>query len=284
LKLAKWWGAVMAAVLCLTAGTVVAADRAQMLKQASEKLEAFLVESQAGVTGDNVGTFKKAGLSYQPSLVVPVEGVDGCKDKEQLGMLLGMYAFDANYALPFGRKQEFVAANGLREDIPDRLNLRGNFKFKIFTPDEVKKILDNPDDPASRDLYVNKVSANIHDMSEASKSDLKNLDLFVNFVYGVVLQSLYVSCHLARAAGPGEKLVALFNQQAARLDKFDQALLACAGDPELDALVGRAQRQRVIKPIAKILKSNKGNLAEADLAKILSLIEPERSKVTSKCK
>jgi hypothetical protein len=274
----------MAAALCLSAATAFAADRAQMLKQASEKLEAFLVESQAGVTGDNVGTLKKAGLSYQPSLVVPVEGVDSCKDKEQLGMLLGMYAFDANYALSFGRKQEFVAANGLREDIPDRLNLKGNFEFKIFTHDEISKILNNPDDPASRDLYVKKVSANIHDMSEASKSDLKNLDLFVNFGYGVVLQSLYVSCHLARAAGPGEKLVALFNQQAARLDKFDQALVACAGDPELDALVGRTQRQRVIKPIARILKSKKGNLTESDLARILSLIEPERNTITSKCK
>jgi hypothetical protein len=126
-------------------------------------------------------------------------------------------------------------------------------------------------------------STNIHDMLEASKSDREIAGLFLDFSYGAVLQSLYVSSKLALAAGPGEKLVALFNEQAARLDKSDQIVSAYADTPDLESLADRSQRERVLKPVAEVLKTEKGNLAEADVVKILTLVEPERSKVVGKC-
>jgi len=52
----------------------------------------------------------------------------------------------------------------------------------------------------------------------------------------------------------------------------------------LEALVESSQRESVLKPVAEILKAKKGNLAEADVMNILSLIEPEHSKVAAKCK
>jgi hypothetical protein len=272
----------MAALLCMAGWTVVAGD-ANGLEEQSEKLAAVLNEGQIRQIGDNVGMFKKAGLSYQSSLVVPVEGVVACKDKKQLRILLGMYTFDANYALLFGKKQEFAATEGLRRDIPDRLNLRGKVKFTTFTPDELKKVLDNPDDPGNRDIYVKNASANIHDMVEASKSDREIADLFLDFSYGAVLQSLYVSSRLALGAGPGEQLVAIFNEQAARLDKFEEILAAYAENPDLETRADRSQRERVLQPVAEVLKTKKGNLAEADVVKILSLVEPERSKLVGKC-
>ncbi len=284
MRLAKLWFVLTAIVLCLVAGTVLAADKAQVLKHAAEKLEVIASESQLRELGDKVGLFKKAGFSYQPSLVVPVEGVVGCKSDEQLRILIGMYSFDANYALLFGKKQEFAAASGLRNEIPDRLNLKGKLKFKTLTPAELKKVLDNPDDPANRDLYLKYTAASIHDMLEASKSDEKMLPLLLDVAYGGVVESLYVASKLALAAGTGPKLVAVFNEQASRLDVAHQALSAYAGNAELDALTKRSQRERVLTPVAEILKVKKGNLTEADVAKILSLIEPERSKVVSKCK
>jgi hypothetical protein len=230
-----------------------------------------------------VELFKKAGLSYQPSLVVPVEGIVSCKDNEQLRILSGMYAFDANYALLFGKKQEFGAANGMRAEIPDRLNLRGKLKFKTFTPDELKKVLDNPDDPSNRDLYVKYAAANLHDMLEASKSDREALVLFLDSSYGAALQCLYVSCKLALAAGTGEKLVAFFNALAARLDKLDQALAVYVGNPGLAAITKCSQREALLKPVAHLLHARKGNLAEPQVTMILSWVEPERSKVVGKC-
>ncbi len=64
-------------VICLIAGAVFAADKAQAPKQASQKPVLVLDESQIRESLDKVGLFKKAGLSYQPSLAVPIEGVVG---------------------------------------------------------------------------------------------------------------------------------------------------------------------------------------------------------------
>ncbi|PKN67926.1 MAG: hypothetical protein CVU57_01550 [Deltaproteobacteria bacterium HGW-Deltaproteobacteria-15] len=290
MKLGKTWLLLTAAVLFLCLSPALAADpfvsriKAQVLKQGSEKLEALFGGSEGKAIGESVGLFKQSGLSYQPSLVVPLEGIVDCKDKEQLRVLMGMYLFDSNYALLFGRKQEFSAAIALREAIPDRMNLGGRLKIKTFTPDELKKIADNPDDPANRDLYVKYVVANMQDSLQAAKSDQEIMEAMVDTFYGAVLEGVYVACKLALSAGPGHKFVALFNDQAMRLDKFQEALGAYTGDPELDGLVKRTQRQPVLKPVIEILKTRKGNLPEADVKKILSSIEPERKKLVGKCK
>lgn len=283
MKFAKWWFVIVAAVLCLTAGAALAAEKAQALKQPYEKLEALGSESQLRELVDKVGLFKEAGLSYQPSLVVPVEGVVACKDNEQLRMLVGMYFFDANYAVLFGKKQAFAAAYRQINSIPDRLNLGGRLKLRTFTPDELKQVLDNPDDPANHILYVKYSAANFHYMVGASKNDPQILALLLDSSYGSIIEGLYISSRLALAAGTGPKLVAVFNGQAARLDTVYQALEAYAGDPELNALTGSSQHAAVLKSAIKILKTRKGNLKEADVKKILLLIEPARSHVVGKC-
>ena len=122
-------------------------------------------------------------------------------------------------------------------------------------------------------------------MGEAAERDQKIMALFLDFSYGGIVQGLYVACKLALAAGTNDqRLVTLFNEQAARVDKVRQALEAYAANPELDALVKRSQHEAVLKPVAEILKTNRGNLTEPDVVTILSWIEPERSKVVGKCK
>jgi len=287
MNIGKTWLAAMVTALCLslTAGTGLAADKAQVLREQSEKLlKSLVTESKMKSAVEDVNLFKQAGLSYQPSLVVPLEGITECKDKQQLQVLMGLYNFDANYALLFGRKQEFAKAYELRNDIPGRLNLMGRFTFKRFTSEEIEKILNNPDDTANYSLHAKYVAANLHDMLEAAKTDPEMLDLFTDFGYGTVIEGLYIACKLSLAAGTGEKLVPLFNEQTARLGMLWQGLDAYAADPELDALAERPQRELIIKPVTEILKTKKGNLAEADIKKILSIIEPARNKAAFKCK
>jgi hypothetical protein len=287
MNIGKTWLAATAVVLglFLTPGTGLAADKAQVLREQSEKLlKSLVTEAKMKAAVENVNLYRQAGLSYQPSLVVPLQGVIECKDKQQLQVLMGLYNFDANYALLFGRKQAFAKTYELRNNIPGRLNLLGKFKLKRFTSEEIEKILNNPDDTANHGLYAKYVAANLHDMLEAAKTDPEMLDLFVDFGYGTVIEGLYVACKLSLAAGTGEKLVALFNDQAARLDMLWQGVAAFAADPELDALAERPQRESIIKPVIEILKTKKGNLAEADVKKILSIVEPERNKAAVKCK
>ncbi|MFZ5584710.1 MAG: hypothetical protein ACOZHQ_02145 [Thermodesulfobacteriota bacterium] len=274
-----------ALILALAAGAALAADKAQVLKEGAEKMEALICEAEGYAMAKKVGLFKEAGLAYQPSLTVPVTGVIACKNKEQLRILFGMYTFDSNYALLFGKKKEFAAAQALlRKDIPEKLKLADKLKVKGMTADELKKVAEAPDDPANRELFLKYAMANIHDLIAKSAKDPAVMDLMVDSFYGAAIQGLYVSCKLALGAGVGEKLVALFNEQASRLDKANQLVEAYAGDKELAALVEKDERQPVLKPILALLKEKKGNLAEADVKKILALIEPERKALVKACK
>jgi hypothetical protein len=39
----------------------------------------------------------------------------------------------------------------------------------------------------------------------------------------------------------------------------------------------------ILKPVAEILKTRKGNLTEGDIKEILSIIEPERNEAALQC-
>lgn len=271
--------------LALAAGAALAADKAQVLKDGAEKMEALICEAEGYALAKKVGLFKEAGLAYQPSLTVPLTGVIACKKAEQLRMLFGMYTFDSNYALLFGKKKEFAAAQALlRKDIPEKLKMAGKLKVKGMTADELKKVAEAPDDPANRELFMKYALANIHELIAQAAKDPAVMDLMVDSSYGAAIQGLYVACKLALGAGAGEKLVALFNEQASRLDKANQLIEAYAGDKELVALVEKEQRQKVLGPVLALLKEKKGNLGDADVKKLLALVEPERKALVKACK
>lgn len=287
MKRGKVWSYMVVAVLSLSlpAGMALAADKSQGLKKRVEKLGALVGESECKAFMQNVALFKQAGLSYQPSLVVPVEEVIGCKDKEALRILMGMYIFDANYALLFGKKKEYEATDALlRRDIPERLNLGGKLKIQTLSPDERRKIAEDPNDPANREVFTKYVVANTRSILQEAQSDQEIMVLMVDSLYGSVIQSLYVACKLALAAGTGDKLMALFNEQARRVDRTQRALDVFADDPYMAGLVGHAERAPVLKPVFDLLTHMKGNLTEGYVKVILARVEPERSKVVVTCK
>jgi hypothetical protein len=276
----------MAAVLlCVGGGAALAADKAEVLKQGAEKMEALICESEGKALMQNVGLFKQAGLSYQPSLVVPLKGAWGCKDQKQLGMLMGAYAFDANYALLFGKKKEFAATNQLlAKDISNRLKMNGKIKITTFTPEELKKIAANPNDPANRELQIKYTIANLHASIQVAQTDAEFTGILVDSFYGATMEGLYVASKLALSAGAGDKLLALFNEQAKRLDKTQQILEAYAGNAELLEMLGGGKRQAVLKSALELLKAKSGKLAKDDVKKLLALVEPERAAMVKVCK
>ena len=273
-----------ALTLGLTAGAAVAADKAQVLKDGAAKMEALVSSSEGEALARAICPMKEAGLAYQPSLMVPREGVMACKNPEQLRMLYGMYFIDANLALVFGKKAEFVEIEQiLRKDLLDKLKMTGKLKVTRLSPDELKKIADDPGNPANREVFVKIVFGNFRAWSAQAATDPEVMDLMADSVYGAAIQGIYVACKQAQAAGAGEKLVNLFNAQAKRLGKADQIVEAYAGDKELAALVEKDQRQKTLKPILALLKEKKGNLSETDVKQILALVEPERAELVKVC-
>lgn len=271
--------------LCLAGGAALAADKAQVLKDGADKMEALFCEAEGKSLMQNVGLFKQAGLTYQSSLVLPTKGIIACKDARQLGMLMGAYGFDANYALLFGKKKEFLAANGLMaKELAERLKMTGKLKVQPLSADELKKMAAKPDDPASRELYVKNLITNLHQSIQLAQTDAAFAGIMVDSAYGAVIQGLYVASKLGLSAKGGDKLVALFNEQIKRLDKTQQVLAVYAGDKELAETLGSAKRQAVLKPALDLLKAKSGKLGKDDLKKLLALVEPERRELAKKCK
>lgn len=274
-----------AMVLCLAGGAAQAADQAQVLQAGAEKLGAVFGGDELRAVLQEVSLFKQAGLSYQPSLVAPRKGLVACKNPRQLGMLMGLYGFDSNYALLFGRKKEFVATNQLMyKDIAERLKITGKVKLQAFSPQDLQKLAANPDDPANRELFIKHQAANLHAYTQLARADASFAGIMVDLSYGAVIEGLYVACKLGLDVKGGDKLVALFNEQAKRLDKMRQVLEVYAGDPELAAMLDAGRRQAVLTPALEVLKARSGRLDKGDLKKLLALVEPGRRELVRKCR
>lgn len=286
MKLSKTVAVVVAlsAALCLTAGSAMASSQAQVLQKASQQVGSLIGEAEGTAMMKNVGLFKEAGLAYQPGLVAPRKGTLACKDKEQLRMLLGVYAFDANYAILFGQKKDFVSIDKLlRKDIPDHLGMADTMKVRALSQEQLKQIAADPESPASRAIYNKAALDNIHNWIAASAKDPEVVDVLVDAFYGSVIEALYVSCKLALAAGVGDKLVALFNEQSNRLEKTYKVLEAYAEDKELAKAVELGERKPLVKSIMDMLQAKKGKLTEADIKSILAKIEPVRNALVKTC-
>ena len=265
-------------------GPALAADQARTLQRGAQRLQ----ELVGGGEGDNlqngVAEFKKAGLSYQPSLAIPTEGLVRCKSPEQLRLLYGAYAFDANYALLFGKKHEFGIINHvMQREMLDALKLRGKVSLTTLDKRQLQRIADDPGGPASREIMIRNVTTNVEQWIKAAQGDPEIMTLLVDGLYGSVIQGLYVACRLAQAAGPGDQLVALFNEQARRVDKANLALDAFAGDQQWAEAVKVGPRQAVLKPIVELLQTKKGRLSDADVRQVLALVEPERAPLVKRC-
>ncbi len=271
--------------LILTAAPLLAAQPNPKLEKAAKTFLDVMGGEEGLALMKNVSLLKKAGLSYQPELVVPTTGVIDCKSKEQLRVLMGMYTFDANYAAVFGKKKELLASRKvMAEDIVEKLNLPGLRKLRALAPGKLKKVADDPGKQANRDVLLANWREQIDKQIKMAAKDPELMDVYVDAWYGAALECLYLSCKLALGSGVGDAMIALFNFNATKLTKIEKVLQAFAGDKELTAMVERGERKQILDPVIKILKDKKGKLTKDDANQILAIVEPVRAELVKKCK
>lgn len=265
-------------------GAARAADKAQVLDQGAIKLYELIGGINGAATQRAMTAFKKAGLSYQKELTVPIEGMLNCKSPEQLRLLMGAHQFDSNYALIFGRKLELLAVRQYMEkDLMRALNLRGKVRQVPLNPVEIREVTEYPDSFVANGIMIRNALTNIELWIQAAQTDPEAMQTLVDGLYGAVIQGLYVSCKLGLAAGPGEKLVAVFNEQDRRVQKAKEAIEAFAGEPSLAEMVNAGPRRQLIQAVQAVLADKQGRLSEADLKQVLALVEPQRAQFVQPC-
>jgi hypothetical protein len=286
MRFGKRWAFMVLAVLSvfLVAGVAPAADRAEVLKRTADKLAALYGDMDIRSMMENVELFKKAGLSYQDSLIAQSEGVIECKNKTQIQTLLGSYLFKLSYAMLFGKLKEATETNAVVGDIIKRLKLDEKVKIKILSADDLKRISENPTDPANREIFIKYMTSNMNGLITAAQSDPDVLEIATNAVMGATFTSFYVACELGLAAGSGEKLVALFNEQSSCLSRAQQVIQTLVQDPELAEFAKSSMRADNLRSYLGVVNAKKGNLDESDLRKILSRVRPTYKYFFEKCK
>jgi len=233
---------------------------------------------------NNVKLLKDAGLSYQKSLAIPLEEVIDCKDQEGLRVLYGMYAFDANYAMVFGKRKEFLETlEVINSQMQDRLDVRVKLQITHIKPELLKDLLEYPENVEKREAWFKNVQANMDAMFKQAAGDPEVMDVLIDVIYGTVIQGLYVSCELALNNEFGDKMIALFNAQAQRVEKFD-VLLNTFKDPELIKMVKLVERDPLMDDIKDLIKSKKGRLNRQDVEKILAGVKSVRNSFAKKCR
>jgi hypothetical protein len=276
---------IMAFALLLAATPLLAAKPGPKLEKAAKTFLDVMGSDEGLALMKNVAILKKAGLSYQPELVVPTAGVIDCKSKEQLRVLMGMYTFDANYAGVFGNKKQFLASRKVMyEGIVEKLDMPALRKIRALTPARLKKVAEDPSQPANRDALLANWREQMKKQMALAAKDPELMDVYVDALYGSMIEGLYVSCKLALGSGVGNAMITLFNYNALRLTSLQKVLEAFAADKELATLAEHGERKQVIDPIVKILKDKKGKLTKEDVGKILTLIEPVRAPLVKICK
>jgi len=256
----------------------------QDLQKAARVLSDVYGQGNIAEMMKNVKLLKDAGLSYQKSLAIPLEEVIDCKDQEGLRVLYGMYAFDANYAMVFGKRKEFLETlEVINSQMQDRLDVRVKLQITHIKPELLKDLLEYPENVEKREAWFKNVQANMDAMFKQAAGDPEVMDVLIDVIYGTVIQGLYVSCELALNNEFGDKMIALFNAQAQRVEKFD-VLLNTFKDPELIKMVKLVERDPLMDDIKDLIKSKKGRLNRQDVEKILAGVKSVRNSFAKKCR
>ena len=263
-------------------GTVLAGDK--NLQEAAKVFSDVYGQGKAVELMKKVDLLKEAGLSYQKSLTAPLEEVTACKDQEGLRILLGMYSFDANYAMVFGKKKEFLETKeAIVSQVLNRLDTRDKLRITTIKPELLKDVLDDPENMKKRDALFNNLQTNFDTLGKQADSDDEVMDLLVDSLYGYLIQGVYVVCELALNNESGDKMIALFNSQAQHLETFD-AVFDTFKDPELTEMVEYVERDPLLDGIKDLIKNKKGKLDRHDIETIIAAVKPVRDFLARKCR
>jgi len=256
------------------------------LLAAARKLMAAAGDGQVAEILKMTRILKDAGLSYQAELVASRTGILDCKDrKDQYQVLLGIYLFDSNYAVLFGKKE--IAAETLqfaRDEVFQRLTVRPKLGNFFARPAISKQFMEgDPADASNWNALFADVQANYERIIRDAEKDPDLLDFMVDRLFGEFLECTYLSCQLSLGSPGGEKLRPVFNSASARIDLV-LPVLDSLKDPELQTLLHRDQRTALLNAVESIIEKKGGRLDEADLRNILILVAPVRKTYLAKCR
>lgn len=214
---------------------------------------------------DIANFINKVGASYILDLTVPIEDVEKFMTKTQMGLGLGMYSFDFNYAKVFNRSDMVLKTGELQEQLVEKLGL----KNELTTQSKYKKRLENnADNKDSVDFLVNQIMNAAH--QKFIESDQP--DTYALAFIGANIEAFYILTQLTTFAQDNKQMIEFIGQQGDRIKSVFSLLELMSADENVKPYYEN------MKAIATYFEEHP-KFTEKELAEFSPMIESYRAQI-----
>ena len=231
-----------------------------------EQIEAILAEYKG--TEDVNRQLKAAGATFQKALTLPVDNLSRYATAIGQAQASGAYLFDAAYAALFMRKRQMAqcleAAGRLNEKLGLGLPLSKKFR----------QLLDNPGAIRDYSTWSDAMNEFIDTLIEKGLDSEEQLCFVVNYLYGSLIQGMYVVSETIALSGYTPQMLQLMADQRHRAMLFMQILNVFRGDAIFERAIGFDSRFWLLGQVHNLMLVNR--FTRRDIDDIRSLIAPER--------
>ncbi len=242
----------------LTAPVVHSAEYQSDLSYISNQIITRIDDGDITEMMQQVDLYRQAGLSYQPGLAVPLS-VKG-RDSRELEVLLGMFTFDANYAMVFGRAAESLDIRMfMRMQVLPRMQQSSKVDFIPVNQSVLEKLMRNPQDEQARKALNEHIASQVRRNAELAEDDLEVMQMLIFGYYGAIMQGLYVATSLAMNLPVTPELQELFEYQLVRMQYLDE-LIHNLEHSQIQKVLGQEKICAFVDPIIERLLVSRGEL------------------------
>lgn len=252
---------IFAFVLAITLLTSPAAHSAEYqsdLSYVSNQIISRVDDGDITQMMQQLDLYRHAGLSYQSSLTVPMSVRN--KGNDELAVLLGMFTFDANYAMVFGRMAESIDIRMfIRNTLLPRMKQGNRVDFTPARQGLMERLMRNPQDEQARKMLNEHVASQIKRNAELAEKDLEIMQMLVYGYYGAMIQGLYVATSMSMSLPLTPEIKDLFEYQLIRLQYLDE-LIHNLEHSDIREVLGQEKICSIIDPIIERLQVTRGEL------------------------
>ena len=244
-------------------------------KEASVEVEAFDAMKIKGQIVEIINNSPKApeiadfinkvGASYILDLTVPIDDVEKFMTKTQMGLGLGMYAFDLNYAKVFNRTDMVLKTTELEQQLLEKLGMQNEFASQR---NYTKRLQENAENKDSVNALVNELMNLAHQKFMGSDQPGTYALSFI----GANIEALYILTQLSMFAQNNKPMIEFIGQQGERAKSIFSLLELMSGDPAVKPYYEK------MKGIADYFEQNK-KFTEKELNEIGPMIESFRNEI-----
>lgn len=207
----------------------------------------------------------EAGASYILDLTVPIDDVEKFMTKTQMGLGLGMYAFDLNYAKVFNRTDMVLKTTELEQQLLEKLGLQNEFTSQS---EYMKRLQENAENKDSVDVLVNEIMNLAHQKFMTSDQP----DTYALSFIGANIEALYILTQLTMFAQDNKRMIQFIGEQGDRARSVFSLLELMSGDENVKPYYEK------MKTIADYFEQHP-KFTEKELNEISPMIESFRNEI-----